>query len=451
MDGRRPRRPRSLKIQLSLWIAAAILAAGCAATAASFYFAFGEAHTFQDDTLRQIGILIGKIPDASIEQAGITQDADPSTEAVAIMRMKDDDTGTCNLSGDIAIPCELSNGWHTIDAGKQRWRLLVTSRPSGLRFAIIQSTALRDEIARDGSLRTLIPMLCLMLALIPLVTLLIQRMLSPVTRLAATLDQARDDDFGEMPETGVPAEIIPFVMSINRLLRRLIAAMSQQRRFVADAAHELRSPLTALTLQAQNLDRAAMNPDLRERVDALRAGLARSTRLVTQLLSLARLQQSDPAALELVSLQDVVKQVMEESHAYAQSRHTDLGVERLESIAVKVERLALHTALRNLVDNAIRYTPERGRVDIRVYPENHWVVIEVQDNGPGISEEDLERVCQPFFRGSETGETGSGLGLAIVSDIARNMGGSLGLSTTASGLLVRLKIPACRTPPTPIG
>jgi two-component system OmpR family sensor kinase len=193
-----------------------------------------------------------------------------------------------------------------------------------------------------------------------------------------------------------------------------------------------------------------MNPDLRERVDALRAGLARSTRLVTQLLSLARLQQSDPAALELVSLQDVVKQVMEESHAYAQSRHTDLGVERLESIAVKVERLALHTALRNLVDNAIRYTPERGRVDIRVYPENHWVVIEVQDNGPGISEEDLERVCQPFFRGSETGETGSGLGLAIVSDIARNMGGSLGLSTTASGLLVRLKIPACRTPPTPI-
>jgi two-component system OmpR family sensor kinase len=205
MDGRRPRRPRSLKIQLSLWIAAAILAAGCAATAASFYFAFGEAHTFQDDTLRQIGILIGKIPDASIEQAGITQDADPSTEAVAIMRMKDDDTGTCNLSGDIAIPCELSNGWHTIDAGKQRWRLLVTSRPSGLRFAIIQSTALRDEIARDGSLRTLIPMLCLMLALIPLVTLLIQRMLSPVTRLAATLDQARDDDFGEMPETGVPA------------------------------------------------------------------------------------------------------------------------------------------------------------------------------------------------------------------------------------------------------
>lgn len=443
MDDRQSRPARSLRVQLSLWIAGAILVVGCAATGASFYFAFGEAHALQDETLKQIGGLVGRIPSGLIEQTGILRPEAPSSETVAIVRLRQDgDTpGSCGVSRDIAIPCGLGNGWHTIDAGAERWRVLVTSNPSGVRFAVAQPTALRDEIARDGSLRTLVPILCLMVALVPLVALVIRRMLSPIAQLAKTLDHTRENAIRALPREGIPSEISPFVVSINRLLARLSESMAQQRRFVADAAHELRSPLTALTLQVQNLDKIAMTPDMRTRVNALRAGLSRGTRLVSQLLSLARLQQGATATFEWVPVQEVVHQIMEEAYSHAESKQIDLGVERLEAIALNADRLALHTVLRNLVDNAIRYTPEGGRVDLRIYREDDWVHIEVQDNGPGIATEDLEHVRQPFFRATGTGESGSGLGLAIASDMARVMDGELNLYTSSSGLLVRLRLP----------
>jgi two-component system OmpR family sensor kinase len=247
-----------------------------------------------------------------------------------------------------------------------------------------------------------------------------------------------------LPTAGVPSEIEPFIVSINHLLHRLEEALEQQRRFVADAAHELRSPLTALTLQAQNLDTVAMTPAARERVDELRVGLKRSSRLVSQLLSLARLQQDATDTHDVVWLADIVQQVVEEALDFAESKRIDLGVDRLERLGLPGDRLAIQTALRNLVDNAIRYTPAQGRVDIRVYAEGAWACIEVQDNGPGMTPEDLGQACRPFFRATETEETGSGLGLAIANDLARSMDGELQLRAPGTGLLVRLRLPDVR-------
>jgi two-component system OmpR family sensor kinase len=273
----------------------------------------------------------------------------------------------------------------------------------------------------------------------------LRRSFTPIARLAETLDQTQGRAVDVLPIEDVPSEVAPFVISINRLLHRLGEAMQQQRRFVADAAHELRSPLTALTLQAQNIDTSAMTSETRERVDDLRAGLKRSSRLVSQLLSLARLQQGTEGTRETLLVKSVVQQVVEEALCFAESKHIDLGVERLESLTLQADRLALHTALRNLLDNAIRYTQDDGRVDIRVYQEDDWICIEVQDNGPGMTPENLRQACQPFFRATETEETGSGLGLAIANDLARSMGGSLQLHAPGVGLLVRLRLPDTRT------
>lgn len=449
MDSGQRGTTRSLRVQLSLWIIGSMLVIGSIATVVSYDFALGEAHALQDDTLKQIGALVGRIPATVIEQDGMLRPEALSSEAsVDIIRLqRGKSSGTCGASREIAVPCNLGDGLHALYLNGERWRLWIGSQPSGFRFAVAQPTALRDEIARDGSMRTLVPMLCLIAALIPLVAWVVRRMLGPVVRLAETLDRADERTVAELPTKGVPSEVAPFLASINRLLARLRDAMAQQRRFVANAAHELRSPLTALTLQAQNLDKLPMTPEVRERIDVLREGLSRSTRLVAQLLSLARLQQATAEQGGQVPMQDVVHQVIDETYAYAESKQTDLGVERMEAVTLNADRLALHTALRNLVDNAIRYTPEHGRVDVRVYRDGGWACIEVQDNGPGIAQADLGRVCQPFFRGADTAETGSGLGLAIASDMARNMGGELRLHSSGAGLLVRLRLPCADTDP----
>lgn len=444
MDVRQRGTTRSLRIQLSLWIMAAIVVVGSVATVASFAFAEGEAHELQDETLKQVGGLVQRVPPAVLEKADIFQPDAPSSERVAVIRLYGAARGLCGESRDVAIPCGLSEGMHTFVSGGERWRAWVASNPEGMRFAVVQPTALRDEIARDGSLRTLVPLLFLMAALMLVVAWVLRRSFTPITRLAETLDQTQGRVVDALPIEGVPSEVAPFIVSINRLLQRLREAMAQQRRFVADAAHELRSPLTALTLQAQNIDTKAMAPETRERIDDLRAGLKRSTRLVSQLLSLARLQQGSQETHEAVVVKDVVQQVVEEALGFAESKHIDLGVERLESLTLQADRLALHTALRNLLDNAIRYTQDGGRVDLRVYQEDDWVCIEVQDNGPGMTPENLRQACQPFFRATEAEETGSGLGLAIANDLARTMGGTLQLHAPGVGLVVRLRLPATR-------
>ena len=431
----------SLRLQLSLWMAALMLVIGSVATTASYRFALGEAHALQDDTLRQIGRLIARAPTATILQMSHSRRL-PSDASVEIIQLRPEDAaGNCAGPQDLRVGCGLGDGLQDLPQHGERWRAWIGSQASGFRFAVAQPTALRDEIARDGSLRTLVPMLCLILALIPLVAWVIRRGLQPTVRLASMLDGANEHALARLPMHGIPREIVPFVASINRLLARLCEALEAQRRFVADAAHELRSPLTALTLQAQNLERFFTEPPMRERFDALRQGLNRSSRLVSQLLSLARLQQSAGGPADKVAVNDVIRDAVAEVCGFAESKMIDLGAERLDAVVVDADRLALHTALRNLLDNAVRYTPERGRVDIRAYNENGFAIIEVQDNGPGMSQVEREKACEPFYRAGDGSESGSGLGLAIARDMARAMGGEIQLLAPGLGLLVRLKIP----------
>jgi two-component system OmpR family sensor kinase len=207
--------------------------------------------------------------------------------------------------------------------------VLVASTSAGQRFAITQPTSLRDEIARDGALRIVTLMLCLLAALVPLMALIVRRMLSPVAQLADRLDRADDHAIDALPEINIPSEVAPFVRSINRLLARLRESMAQQRRFVADAAHELRSPLAALNLQMQNLGKADLPADTLARLESVRAGLSRSTHLIGQLLSLARLQHETSSLRGVTPVHDVIRQVVVEADTYATSKQIDLGVERL--------------------------------------------------------------------------------------------------------------------------
>ncbi|MBZ0091861.1 MAG: two-component sensor histidine kinase, partial [Sulfuricellaceae bacterium] len=335
-------------------------------------------------------------------------------------------------SAQLALPARLAAGFHTLDLGGTQWRVYVRILKSGERLAVAQETQVRGEAARDSALRTLFPLI----ALIPLLAFfsrhLVSASLAPVRALAQVADAQPEDRPAALPTAQVPDEIAPFVQSINRLLVRINRLMEQQRRFIADAAHELRSPLTALSLQVQNLERAESLALCKERLLPLKAGLERSRHLLDQLLSLAR-QQTNMDKRQQVDLAEMAQSVIEELFPLAEIKRIDLGLEQQGRILIDAETSAVHVLLRNAVDNALRYTPEGGEVTIRVSSSGAEAVLEVIDNGPGIPKEERERVFDAFYRMPGSPDGGSGLGLAIARNAADRLGGTVTLEERTDG------------------
>jgi two-component system OmpR family sensor kinase len=288
------------------------------------------------------------------------------------------------------------------------------------------------------------------LAAIPLFGLFIWvavgRGLNPLRAMASAVQTRSPDLLEPIVEERTPTEIKPLVGAINRLLQRLANALSVQRRFVADAAHELRTPLTALQLQAQLAGGARIEAERITAFAALHESLKRETHLVEQLLALARQEpDSTTRPAEQVDLDALARLLIEEKLPLAEAKRIDLGMVRSERAAVRGDANALRIMLRNLIDNAIRYTLEGGRVDVAVAREAACVILEVSDTGPGIPSEERERVFDRFYRspGNDV-PTGSGLGLAIVKTVVEKHDGTVVLTEPSdhSGLLVRVSLSA---------
>jgi two-component system OmpR family sensor kinase len=205
---------------------------------------------------------------------------------------------------------------------------------------------------------------------------------------------------------------------MNELLARLSAAREREQAFLGDAAHELRTPLTALRLQLDALLTATDEAQRRRAAEALGAGLDRAARLVEQLLTLSRQDSARAAQLQPVSLDALARDVIQELIPLADARRIDLGLAQSSPVEVNGDADALRALLRNLVDNAIRYTPESGRVDVAILEQANRPVLRVCDTGRGIAPEERERVFERFYRTAGTDGVGSGLGLAIVRKIA---------------------------------
>jgi len=229
-------------------------------------------------------------------------------------------------------------------------------------------------------------------------------------------------------------------------LERMKRMMDQQRRFVADAAHELRTPITALGLQAENLDTVELPDQARERLAVLRRGMRRTNHLLEQLLALAR-HEGGPhrEAAVVVELDRLVRDSVEDVLPEAARKVIDVGFELIEPTAIKGEPVMLATMIRNLLDNAVRYTPRGGRVDIGVYRDADAAVLQIEDTGPGIPPGEMDRIFEPFFRGSQPGEDGTGLGLSIVKRIVDRSSGAIMLENisapSGTGLRATVRLP----------
>ncbi len=416
---------RSLQRHLSLVLGSAILLAGLAAAAASFVLAYSEAKEFQDDMLRQIAILsVRNTAAPTSQQTGMNNDGISDPESRVTIYHLPSDTAPVWLKSD------LPPGLHTLDAGTGQMRVFV--RDGKVRTVAAQPTETRDEIAINSALRTLIPLLLLLPLLLWLIVRIVRSQLAPVARLAKSLDEQSAHHPSQLLSDDLPQEVIPFVDAINRLLERISHLIGQQRRFIADAAHELRSPLTALSIQAQNLMHAKSLEEMHQRVTPLRDGIERARHLTEQLLTLARTQAGTDKD-STINVSAMARELIAEYLPLAANRHIDLGLEETAQFFLDAEPDALRLILKNALENAMKYTPEGGEVTLRLLPGDIEDVIEVVDNGPGIPASERDRVFEPFYRMPDAFGEGSGLGLAIAREAAIRLGGVLSLHEPEKG------------------
>jgi two-component system OmpR family sensor kinase/two-component system sensor histidine kinase QseC len=267
--------------------------------------------------------------------------------------------------------------------------------------------------------------------------------LLPLRRLTAEVQRRDARSMTPLFRDGLPREIEPLVAELNRLLERLGAAFALQQNFIADAAHELRSPLTALRLQMQLLDRAPDEAARSEARAALGEAVERAIHLVEQLLALARSEpQQAPAEFTAVDLAAVSARAIADTQALARARAVDLAAQPGDPVVVQGDPEALRILVRNLVDNAVRYTPAGGRVRLRCADAAPQPLLEVDDSGPGLTAAERDRVFDRFYRRPAVQEAGAGLGLAIVRAITERHGADISLGDSpAGGLRVTVTFP----------
>jgi two-component system sensor histidine kinase TctE len=301
---------------------------------------------------------------------------------------------------------------------------------------VAENTAARNEFAREIMFRMMLPQMLLIVVAALTIWLAVGRGLAPLSTLRREIENRSHRDLSALPEERAPQEVRPLIHAMNALLERLSLALAAQQRFIADAAHQLRTPIAGLKTQTELALRQTPPGEARVTLRQLQSATERTTRLVNQLLSLARAEPviGRVQEVELIDLRDLARDATSEWVPRALERQVDLGFDAdSQPAGVEGEPFLLREMLNNLLDNAVRYSRSGGQVTVRVRQNKAGPVLTVEDNGPGIPETERARVFERFYRVLGTGAEGCGLGLAIVSEIAYGHGAQVSLRSGPDG------------------
>ncbi|MCX7032564.1 MAG: ATP-binding protein [Arenimonas sp.] len=347
-------------------------------------------------------------------------------------------------SGPSQALAPLVAGYANVAIDGEAWRTFTLRAPSGLWYQASELSDIREEMAEEIAFGTLVPLFVSLPLMALMIWLAICWASRGLLRISTEIEARAPDRLAPIELGRVPKEIQGLVKAVNGLLARLDAALSRERRFTADAAHELRTPVAAVKVHADNLRTAINDAERSESQQRLDAGVRRMERAISQLLVLSRVEPgAAPMARDAVDLQDIVARHADDARAVGSEREVTVSLDAARA-AVSGDAAALDGLVRNLLDNAVRYTPAAGQVRVQLASADGEVRLVVEDSGPGIAPEARERVFERFHRELGTGVEGSGLGLSIVAQVLASHGGRIALdaSPTLGGLRATVTLPA---------
>jgi two-component system, OmpR family, sensor kinase len=435
----------SIRRAMMLWLVPLFLAVGTMAAVISYWSFSRMVNTFMDEQMQQLATAL--VDNQTIQPMPL--DAERVLKWGAYVVQTYDPGGAKKVTSwsDLTLGLQSTAGFHDVEHDGRVWRVytLPAYQSGSHAVQVLQSDGFRAKLAAERAGVAVAPILLLLpLSMFALwvVARAMSRALQDIARQAAGQDE---HTISELSVKNIPSEIAPMVSSFNSLLRRLRDAFATQRRFVQDAAHELRTPIAAIGLQMENMRHDMNCPAAENRFAQLESGVRRAQRLVDQLLRLSRQEAAGADGPAIVDLRTQLRESMNTLIGLADQRNIDLGFVGADSgstpITMHCASGDLRSLLDNLIENALRYTPEGGVVDVRLLQEQGRVAVEVVDTGPGIPQELLPRVFDRFFRVPGNGANGSGLGLAIAKASAQRAGLLLTLRNREdrSGLIARIE------------
>ena len=440
-----PKPAPSLRARLTGALLLAVLAFAALQAAVTYRTARAETEALFDAQMQRIALSLS----GSLGAGALSDDA-PAAETPAAREMiiqiwRADGVMLYRSPQGRLLPPQTVIGFSDTVAGGEPYRIYALRTATQV-VQVAQQTEARGRMAGQLALRAVLPVALLAPVLMLIVWWVVGRAIGPIERVRRQVAARRPDDLAPLPTAGLPAEVRPLVGEMNGLLTRLSDAWDALTHFTADAAHELRSPLAALRLQAQSLQRAPDDATRAIATERLLAGIDRATRLVEQLLALAR-QEGAGEGAERVSLDltALARNALADAEPEAARHAIALTLDAPTAhVVLRADEAALAVLLRNLLGNALRHTPPGGQVRVGVREEASVIDLTVEDSGPGIAPDERARVQDRFYRVPGTPGHGSGLGLAIVRAIAERHGAALTLdaSPTLGGLRVMLRWPA---------
>jgi len=433
----------SLRKTILVWVTVLLGIVGAGAVTASYHFVKDEADSLLDTQLREIALNAGE---------GLSENALPhmthEIEDEVVVQIWNASGEAILRTPRISIPRQPKLGFADVEFAGKSWRVYTSS--DGVRTAqVAQRWSVRDELARKAAVGAALPII----GAIPIAWLVIiwaiNRLLRRLGGFAEALAQRSVDAKDPISLENVPPEIAPLNAALNELIGRHQNAVDRQRRFVSDAAHELRTPLAALQIQVDNLKTHADGAQL-EAIDELNGGVRRASALVEQLLRMARLDDAASSRIRAdIDLKDLVAAAVADHVAIAMKKDVDLGLSDNETCGVRLSDPEIGVLLANLVDNAIRYTPSGGTIDVVLKRQGADALVEVVDSGCGIPDAALPRIFDRFFRAAPADIEGTGLGLAIAKAVADRNGFRLTIMNRldTQGVIAQVQIPVWTSEP----
>lgn len=424
MAGQSAKLNYSLQWRLVLILSLLITLMAAISGALAFRTAFHEAQDLQDTQLQHIALLLD--PNSPALREDTRADINfPETASIlpkpsVLAQALDSPYLDALFENNHAAKdlSQLQDGFHNYLTATRHWRLYLLSRHHQ-RIVVAQRTAYRNRIAQDSAISVIWPFLFLLPFLWLLSTLWIRRLFRATSMLSTEVSARNVHDLSPLSLNNVPEEIQPFITALNRLFSQLHIAIEHDKRFIGYAAHELRTPITALTLLIARFDEPALSMEEQKKLlGQIKAGIQRTELLLTQLLSLARAQQHNTLTPENTPLLDLLRELFSEILPLAEQKQQTLSVDIDQPLQLPISHHDLYTILKNLIVNAIHYTPANGTIRIR-YQTNpaNKIQLWIEDNGSGIAQAEREHVFEPFYRIIGHQQSGSGLGLTIVKTL----------------------------------